>query len=150
MTRLRLAVEADIPELVEMGAAMHAESSFAPMAYSREKVAASLLNGIKTALVVLAEDEGRIVGAMHGDVIKPWYSTDRMGIELFIYVRPESRGSRAALMLLRAWVKWCAASRAKQIRPATAATSPDADRLYQALGFTPVGQLYVMNEERFR
>jgi GNAT superfamily N-acetyltransferase len=150
MTKLRLATPADVPLMVELGAQMHAESSFAPMTFSREKVAASLLHGIQTAFVAVSlDDRGEISGAIHGDVIEPWYSTDRMGVELFLYVRPQCRGSRAALMLLRAWIAWCAGSGAKQIRPATAATSEAADKLYRALSFTPVGALYVMNQKEF-
>lgn len=150
MTKLRLATPEDVAEMVECGAQMHAASSFSPLSFSREKVAQNLLNGIETAFVALSvDDAGRITGGLHGDVIEPYYSTDRMGIELFVYVRPEARGSRAALMLLRAWIRWCVASGAKQIRPATAAKSPEADRLYRALGFEPVGALYVMNAKDF-
>lgn len=146
MTKLRLATPEDVPAMVEFGAQMHAESSFSPMDFSREKAAATLLHGIKTAFVVLSlDDAGEITGGLHGDVVEPWYSTDRMGVELFLYVRPQCRGGRAALMLLRAWVAWCIDSGAKQLRPATAASSPEADRLYRALGFAPVGALYVMN-----
>lgn len=150
MTRLRLATEADIPTLVEMGVGMFSGSSFAPMTYSPEKAAQTMAHGIQTAfLAVCVTDDGVITGAIQGDVIEPWYSTDRMGVELFLYVRPEHRGSRAALMLVRAWLRWCVSSGAKQIRPATAAKSPEADRLYQALGFEPVGALYVMNMKDF-
>lgn len=149
--RLRLATEADLPQMVELGRDMHATSSFAPMRFSPTKVEAHLRHGITGAgLVVLAEVDGAIAGGIHGDVVEPWYSdADRMGIEYFIYVRPEFRGGRSALMLLRAWVGWCAKEGVKQIRPATAATSPEADRLYRALGFTPAGALYVMNQEQF-
>jgi L-amino acid N-acyltransferase YncA len=151
VTRLRLATEEDIPTLVEMAAVMHATSSFAPLAYSPEKMAQSLAQGIRTAFVAVSVDDadGAITGAIFGDVVAPCYSTDRMGVEIGIYVSPERRGGRGALMLVAAWVRWCVASGAKQIRPGTAATSPAADRLYRGLGFEPVGQLYVMNERDF-
>jgi GNAT superfamily N-acetyltransferase len=146
VTRLRLAIEADIPTLLDMGAEMFAGSSFAPMEYSREKAAATMLHGIKTAfLAVSLNDAGDITGAIQGDVIEPWYSTDRMGIEYFVYVRPEYRGTRAAWMLIKAWTLWCIDSGAKQVRPATAATSEAADRMYAGLGFKRAGSLFVMD-----
>jgi L-amino acid N-acyltransferase YncA len=145
MTRIRLADEADIPTIVAMGRDMFAMSSFAPLTYAPEKVAAFLRAGMDTGLLMVAEEEGEIAGFMHGFVATPWYSTDRMGCESFLYVRPQSRGTRAALMMLRAWVRWCQEAGAVQLRPGTAASSPEADRLYQALGFEPVGALYVMN-----
>ena len=150
MTTLRKATEADIPTLVEMGAGMFEGSSFAPLTYCPEKAAQTMVHGIRTAmLLVTVADDGTITGAIQGDVIEPWYSSDRMGVELFLYVRPEYRGTRAALKLVAAWARWCVASGAKQLRPATAAKSAEADRLYRALGFEPVGQLYVMNQKDF-
>lgn len=151
MTRLRLATEADLPELVQMGVGMFEGSSFAALSYAPEKAGEFMSRGIKEAFLAVADDGqgGQIQGAIYGDVIVPWYTTDCMGIEQFLYVRPEYRGGRAALMLIRAWVRWCVASGAKQIRPATAAKSPEADRLYRALGFEPVGTLFVMNQKDF-
>lgn len=145
MTHLRLAREADIPAIVSMGRDMFAESSFAPLTYAPDRVAEFLRRGLTTGLLMVTEDGGDITGFMQGDVIVPWYTTDAMGVEHFLYVRPQSRGTRASLMLLKAWIRWCQDSGAKQLRPGTAAGSPEADRLYQALGFEPVGALYVMN-----
>lgn len=150
MTKLRLAEEADLPTILEMGEDMFANSSFAPLTYSRSKSGQSILHGMKTALVIVSlTDDGEITGCMHGDVIEPWYTEDRMGIEYFVYVRPEYRGTLAAWMLIKAWVRWAVDSGAKQIRPATAAVSEPADRLYKRMGFSPAGSLYVMNQEQF-
>ena len=151
MSRLRLATEADIPTLVNMAAAMHAASSFAPLTYSPEKMAQTLAHGISTGFVAVSVDEegGDITGAIYGDVVEPCWSHDRMGIEVGLYVSPERRGSRGALMLVAAWIRWCVASGAKQIRPGTAATSPAADRLYRSMGFEPAGALYVLNQKDF-
>lgn len=148
MTKLRIATEADIPTLLDMGADMFAGSSFAPLAYSREKSGQTIAAGIKTGFVAVSlNDSGEITGCIQGDVIEPWYSLDRMGIEYFVYVRPEYRGTRAAWMLIKAWALWCIASGAKQVRPATAATSEAADRMYAGLGFKRAGSLFVMDVE---
>lgn len=145
MTRLRLAEEADIPVLVEMGAEMIAGSSFAAMPYSPERTADFLRRCIAQAFAAVATEGGNITGVILGDVVRPWYSEERMGTEYVLYVRPQFQGSRAALMLVKAWAAWCLDSGALQLRPGTSAGSAAADRLYQALGFERVGTLYVMN-----
>lgn len=148
MTKLRLAEEEDIPELLEMGRAHVAASNYAPMGFDDQKAGAfmrKLLVGAFAAVAV--SDDGRIVGAIFGDVVEPWYSTHRMGVEHVIYVRPECRGGRAAWMLVQAWVKWCWAEGAMQIRPGVSTGSDDAGAFYERLGFKRAGALYVMDGE---
>lgn len=145
MTRLRLAEHSDVDALVEMGAEMIAGSSFAPMGYAPEKVAEFVRRAIDQGFAAVSEDADALTGVILGDVVEPWYSQHRMGVEHVLYVRPQYQGTRAALMLATAWIRWCRSQGAKQLRPGTAAGSPAADRLYAALGFRPVGSLYVMD-----
>lgn len=145
MTRLRLAEESDIPTLVEMGAEMIAASSFAAMPYSPEKTAESIRRDIEHAFAAVSVEGDTITGVILGDVVQPWYSEHAMGLEKVLYVRPQFQGSRAALMLVKAWAAWCLDSGALQLRPGTSAGSAAADRLYEALGFERAGTLYVMN-----
>jgi L-amino acid N-acyltransferase YncA len=145
VTRLRLAEDEDIPTIVEMGAEMFAGSSFAPLVYTPDKVADFVRRLLGTGLVALSVDDDAVTGMILGEVTEPWYCAHRMGVEHVLYVRPKYQGSRAALMLVRAWQEWCKGCGAVQLRPATAATSEAADRLYTALGFERVGSLYVMN-----
>lgn len=145
MTRLRLVEEGDIPALVEMGAEMIAASSFAPMGYAPEKVADFVRRVSREGLAAVSVEGDTITGVMLGDVVEPWYSAHRMGVEHVLYVRPQYQGSRAALMLVRAWMQWCSDEGALQLRPGTSARSLAADKLYTALGFERVGSLYVKN-----
>lgn len=145
MTQLRLIEEVDIPTLVEMGAEMIAASSFASMGYAPEKVAEFIRRVSVSGLAAVSVEGDVITGVMLGDVVEPWYSANRMGVDHVLYVRPQYQGSRAALMLVRAWMQWCSDEGAVQLRPGTAATSEAADRLYAALGFKRAGSLYVKN-----
>lgn len=142
MTVIRAVENEDIPALVEMGAEMIAASSLAPLGYSPEKVAA-FIPRCGFAAVTVEGDE--LSGVMLGDIVEPWYGTHRMAVEHVLYVRPQFQGSRAALMLARAWIHWGMELGATQLRPGTAATSEAADRLYVSLGFERAGTLFVMN-----
>lgn len=142
--RLRKATQEDIHAIVGMGPGMIAESSFAGMSYSPEKVARAIT---ECGFACVAVDGDVVAGVILGDIVAPWFSEDRMGTERVLYVRPEYRGTRAALMLVKAWIVWCWECGAKQIRPGTSATSEAADRLYRAIEFEPAGTLYVMRKD---
>lgn len=145
MTRLRLAEEADIPTLVEMGAEMIAASSFAAMPYSPEKTAESIRRDIEHAFAAVSVEGDIITGVILGDVVQPWYSEQRMAVDYVLYVRPQYRGTRAAVMLVKAWAAWAVDSGAKQLRPGVSTGDPQAERLYEALGFRRVGAVFMMD-----
>lgn len=145
MTQLRLIEEADIPEVLAAGREHIASSNYAPMGFDDEKAAGFIRHLIVNGLAVVAVEEGQITGGILGDVIEPWYSTNRMGVEHVLYVLPQHRGGRAALMLVRAWVKWCLDSGATQIRPGVSTGCEAAEAFYERLGFKRAGGLFVMD-----
>ena len=147
MTSIRAAQEGDVDTLVAIGEEMLAGSSFAPLHYSPLRVAAFVRRCIAEGFAAVSLQGDEITGVVLGDIVQPWYSEDRMGVEHVLYVRPQHQGSRAALMLVRAWMVWCFECGAKQLRPGTSAGSAAADRLYAAMGFERTGALYVMNRK---
>lgn len=147
MTQLRLIEEADIPAVLAAGREHIASSNYAPMGFDDEKAAVFIRHLMDTGLAAVAVKDRQIVGGILGDVIEPWYSTNRMGCEYVLYVLPEHRGGRAALMLVQAWVKWCWAAGAKQIRPGVSTGCDAAGVFYERLGFKKAGALYVMDGE---
>lgn len=67
---IRAAVEADIPALVELGRAMHAESPrYSKLAYNAEKVAALAARIVPSGGALVAENNGILVGMMVGFVV---------------------------------------------------------------------------------
>lgn len=145
MTKLRLIEEADIQAVVDMGAEMFAGSSFAPLGYAPEKVADFVRRVADSGLAVVSVEGDEITGLMLGDVIAPWYSAHRMAVDHVLYVRPKYRGSRAALMLVKAWVRWALECGVTQIRPGVSTGDPRAEQLYAALGFQRVGSVFLMD-----
>jgi RimJ/RimL family protein N-acetyltransferase len=98
---IRLASEADIPRLVEMGLRFRRESEYvdvlAENAGKMEELARQLA---KNGCLVVSERAGRVVG-MLGYVIFPHFlSGELVSGEVFWWVEPEERGE--GLKLLRA------------------------------------------------
>jgi GNAT superfamily N-acetyltransferase len=112
----RAATVADIPELIELGRAMHAESPFwNRFAFSPEHLAETLSNLIKLrgGFVRVATSSGKIVGAVLAVAEVHWMSTDVVVTELAFFVLPAFRGGMHAGRLLAAMVAWSEALGAK-------------------------------------
>lgn len=140
--RLRLVEAGDIPAIVEMGADMVAMGGFAPEDYAPQKVAETIP---RFGFAVVAVDGEQVAGFMFGEVVSPWYGAHRMATDCALYVRPEFRGTMAALMMVKAWMRWAVDSGAKQLRPGVSAGHPSAERLYERLGFKRVGAAFVLD-----
>ncbi|HKY81197.1 MAG TPA: GNAT family N-acetyltransferase [Sphingobium sp.] len=92
---IRLATLEDIPAIAEMGERFHGEAGWEDIAgYSVEDCSISLRQMIEgdLGIVIVAEDEGRIVG-IAGGLIFPLYfnHAHKSGQELFWYVEPGRR-----------------------------------------------------------
>lgn len=143
---IRRASHADIDAMVALVVPYLAESSWSRMAYNPNKTADFLAELIDDkAFVVVAERNGNIIGGMVGDVVQPWFSDDIMGIEHILYVHPDHRVGKLPYQLIRAWAEWCKDNGAKQIRPIISSGNLSANRLYQAIGFKPVGGAYLLD-----
>lgn len=106
---IRRATPDDVPELIRLGAAMHAESPFwGRFAFSEERLAETLyaLLGTPRGFVWIAEVGEEIVGALLGMVEQHWMSSDLMATELAFYVRSDVRGGLHGPRLLAAFVAW--------------------------------------------
>lgn len=143
---IRRASHADIDAMVALVVPYLAESSWSRMAYNPNKTADFLAELIDDkAFVVVAERNGNIIGGMVGDVVQPWFSDDIMGIEHILYVHPDHRVGKLPYQLIRSWAEWCKDNGAKQIRPIISSGNLSANRLYQAMGFKPVGGAYLLD-----
>ena len=106
---LRRFTEADIPGMIDMGGHMHAESAFARLDYCPEKcrdLGLFYLNNPETCFAAVAEQDGRLVGMFMGYVTEYYFGRERLAHDILWYVLPEVRGSRAGLMLLKAFEDW--------------------------------------------
>lgn len=149
---VRPATEHDIPVLVEMSRALHAESPrFSKLTFSPEKVAWLIRSMVVGTLVtapvggaLVAEKGGTIVGMIGGFIYSPCFSTDKVASDYTFYVRPEHRRKgRAAILLIRALEAWAVEQGAVEIVPGTATLIDAAGTVsfFAKLGYENVGCL---------
>ncbi|BBL74187.1 GNAT family N-acetyltransferase [Methylomagnum ishizawai] len=144
---VRSATVMDVPALVGLAKAMHAESGFAGLDFNENIMAATFLELLgQGQFLAVYEREGRIVGGYAGYLSRCCFGADLMAHDYGVFVAPEARGSRAAWVLAKAFVAWAKQAGAKQIRPgvSTGGAGVGAEALYAKLGFRRVGALFAM------
>lgn len=144
---IRPATAADVATIVAIGEAMHAETRYRdPLPWCAPKVAGLVdwLLASDDGLVLVAEDDGSIVGGFLGMVEDHWCSRARVATDFALYVLPAHRGSTTAARLLGAYVTW-ARDRGAVLVQAGITTGVHVDatsRLYERMGFQRVGNLF--------
>ncbi len=105
---IRSATKRDIPALVEMGRMMHGESpTFRHIPLNLAKVTRQFAHAVKAdthCVIVAADDEP--YGVLLGYSQDYWFSDAMMANDLILYVKPERRGGRDGVRLIRAFEKW--------------------------------------------
>lgn len=143
--KLRPATPEDIPALCELGRRMIAEGSYSAFEYSPDRVAGFLGPLISHGFAWVGEADGGLVAVMLGDVITPWFSENRMGVEYVLYLDPQHRNGMAAARLIGRWAQWCKDRGAVQLRPGVTTGNEAANRLYERMGFERAGAVFFMN-----
>jgi L-amino acid N-acyltransferase YncA len=144
--KLRLATLADLDSMAAMGESMHAESTYAELHYSRDRVKEVLGALIdKSQFVIVAEDtNGALVAAMAGSVSTCWFGDDAVASDLALFIAPAHRGGMLVVRMVKAFVQWAQMAGAKQIRPGVTTGSEVAERIYSHLGFERCGASFVL------
>lgn len=141
-TIVRNATHEDIAALLDIGAAMHAESPrYSPLSYSRAKVQQLLahLVNMPTGFLQVAERDGLLIGGMAGIITPQWFSEiDLVASEFALFLLPEHRGGMAAPRLVKSFISWARANGVKpgyvQLIISTGVHVEQTAGLYQALG----------------
>lgn len=146
MTVIRAARSAqDIATLAALGEAMHADSTFANMAYDPMIAAETLLRLVDNpdGLVLMACEGDTPVGGIAAIATRSFFGPDKVSSEFAVYVQPDKRGAVAALDLLRHYVVWARTKGVKRISAGNSAGMDDARfvRLLSRLGFKRAGSL---------
>ena len=130
-----------------MARAMHAETEFAKFDYSEAKVRAlieaSLVEHSRRLIVVEAYDG--LVGMIAGQIGELICSHQLQASDRVLYVRPEHRGSRAALLLVKAYLEWAESMGVAAVLMGVSsggAHMEKAGRFLANMGFAPIGGLY--------
>jgi hypothetical protein len=100
LPKVRLGVEEDIPQLIELGRMLHAENAMMPLC--EDRIRAAVLRAVRKdrAILGVIGPVGRIEGGIYLTVGQFWYTDKPHLEELFAYVRPDCRKSENAKALV--------------------------------------------------
>jgi GNAT superfamily N-acetyltransferase len=142
---IRPATTADIGALLLLAEAMHAESRYAPLPFDLAKVAdlfGGLIGGAGCLLV--AERDGEIVGGLAGWCAEHFFTRAKIASDFGLFVPQNRRGGLVAARLLQAFAAWAQGQGAAMVQAGitTGVNVAATTRLYQGVGFVPVGTIF--------
>lgn len=144
---IRIAQRADIPRLVELGAAMHAASRQRVLAYDATKVAGYFALSIEcprqyTCVVATHDDD--LVGFLIGYLEEYVFARAKLAYDTVFWVEPAHRNGVAARGLIDAFERWAREQGAVELYLGiSSGIAPDRTaKLYEHLGFTREGAIY--------
>lgn len=139
---------ARLRDILQLGMLMQQESAFSVIPFDVEQTANSIVglvvNNPNGFGLLAYTDEGEAVGMIAGSITPYFFSRGWVASDFVWYVKPEHRGSRAAIKLLKAFKSWATEKGASQLYMGVT-TNISADRtgdLLQRLGFEHVGGNY--------
>lgn len=106
LPHVRLAVAADVPDILTLGREIHAENACMPLSEDRIQAAAWRAVNQQRCMMGVIGPHDRIEGAIYLTVGQFWYTDELHLEELFAFVRPEYRRSENMKALL-AFAKTC-------------------------------------------
>jgi len=135
---IRFARPEDQDPVLEMCRDMHLEGVYADIPFDQRSIE-QFLDGRAMWVAVL---DGEVVGFLVGDM-QPYMFNMRelLAVEQLWYVRPKNRGSRAAILLLKAFERWALDLGSREICMATS-TGPDYGPLMKKLGYDCHGGVF--------
>lgn len=142
---IRAATPADIPTMLQLGEAMHAESRYARHPWNTAKVEALIAGLIESpdGLALVAERDGALIGGFLGSVDEHYFTNARQACDFALFVSPDRRGALTGKQLLAAYVAWARERGADMIQLGitTGVKTEATTMLAEACGFERVGAL---------
>ena len=140
---LRPATLIDVPELVELGHTFIQEApNYKNRPYLAESAAKHFISLIKGGgAIFLVEYQEQIIGGFVGRIGGDWFNNIKIAFDDVLYVKPEFRKTRAAYMLIQAFIRWSQLMGVSRIQcgTTTGVESAACIRLYKHFGFTEDG-----------
>lgn len=145
---IRAATLDDMPDMLRLGALMHAESRYASMTFAPEVLAETIAQLIASpyGFAWVAIRKGRTVGVMLAGVGAQWFSRELTTFEYGVYVEPDCRGGMLGISLIKSYKKWALSVGARIVQGGVTANIEDgaAGKIYERIGFDKIGSLYAM------
>lgn len=148
---IREATESDIPQLVEMARAMHAESPRYQNKQFDEGVTAQFINILISGsdFCVFVSGIASDLTGMIGCSVSPFFFSfvDKYACDVGFYVKPEHRGGGSALKLIKAYEDWALEKGVlpEDITLGVSCENKKLGELMTKMGYTQSGELYRKN-----
>ena len=134
----------DIAACVYLGSIMHAESSYACIAYNQIKVAHLLRTCVddENHFAAVAGKE-RIDGFIAGYVTPYFFSDELIAQDFGVFVRPDARGARIGASLVKKFRDWAFAKGCLEVclGITTGVATERTTQFYESLGFERAGNI---------
>ncbi len=142
---IRVATEADITALVDLGLEMHKESNFSALTFDVEKTKEYVKNLLGYGIVFCSESNGNLTGFIAGFLYQPYFSFDYLASDIGLFITKDARGGLTAPKLIDAFTKWAQEKGAKQVRPgiSVGGNIEGVGRLYERMGYSIVGSVFM-------
>jgi GNAT superfamily N-acetyltransferase len=143
--KIRFGTADDLPTILEMSEALFHESRFNRYTFdvnkTRGAIEAMLANPGATCILLAQASDNSIAGMLLGYATEYFFCEAVVVQDRYFYVRPESRGSSAAVKLLMAFRKWAELRKANElcINMSVAIDTARFNKLMTHLGFKYCG-----------
>ena len=97
----------DIDEFMDISKRCHADSDWADYAFDREVCKKNIAEICKGGFACVYRKNNEIVGFFLATLGSPLFSNRLFGMECGVYIVPEHRGGRVALLMYREFRQWC-------------------------------------------
>jgi L-amino acid N-acyltransferase YncA len=141
---VRRATFADIPEMLAMGKAAHAqsESAYLPFDEAGAKILGAQCMTSKTLCAFVAEHDGKIVGLVLGQEQEFPYLKAKFATDVAFYAQHPGAGRR----LLRRFIEWARLERkVDQVVLCVSFGGKDSTSFFNRHGFRKTGGMFVMD-----
>ena len=140
---IRRAVPEDVSEIHKMLIDMYNRIEVPASPLSERKVLDVIKSAMEKGIVIVAEVEGKIIGSLGGMTNSDWWSEQKHLSDIWFYVSPDKRNSRAAVKLVKCFIKIGKEIKMKvKLGHYYSGDIERKDKFFERLGFVKAGSLY--------
>lgn len=139
----------DIPNIMPMCVAMHAESEYRNDGFSHDKMEDLLdRTQMPNLLGLVSVHDNEITGMFIGTLTEHFFSHNTITCDLLLYVKPEYRGTRDGYQLIKGYLAWAEEVEADVVKMGitTGINEEKTRKLYEKLGFCYSGSIYKLRK----
>jgi|TARA_R110002020_G_scaffold48763_7_gene139005 GNAT superfamily N-acetyltransferase len=134
----------DISPIISLLVGMHKETEIELDRIHPAKLAEAVTRTINNGVVFVAIENKRIIGSIGGFESSDWWSDNRYLGDLWFYVHPKERKSKAAVKLLKRFLNFAKSNKLKaKVGHIYSGDLERKDKFYESLGLVKAGTVYV-------